>query len=286
MRISTRPLFMHAGHLYLPPQRVDPRSTDFSEQEIDIDLRGCEFIAPEAALWCVVYANLAAARGAHVRLLVPESIGVCIHLKSSGLFRTLQEAGVEVDDRGIPNRPGPQAIVPITRFESQGQVDALSDAVLESLDNSNLGAANMHPLVSETFEELALNAVQHSESSVGAYGVIQFYESSEHGMRFVCAVADGGIGIRQSLERNPNLRSVVPYDWTAIELALQQLVSSTGSPTRGIGLPWVAQEVRQGKGSVLIHSGQGMLQINGQVDSPARRTRLFPGTLASATIPT
>ena len=61
-----------------------------------------------------------------------------------------------------------------------------------------------------------MNAVQHSESPIGALGLIQFYEFQQ-GRRFVCVVADGGIGIRRSLERNPELKNRVPYDWVAIE---------------------------------------------------------------------
>ena len=288
MRISAEPLFFHAGHLTLPPEspsKVDPRSKRFSQEKIDIDLRECEFIGPEAALWCAVYSSLAVARGAHVRLLVPDSMAVCIHLKSAGLFHTLQEAGVEVDARGVPDRSDTQAVVPIVRFSTETEANALTNDALEALVESGLGLANLNPVVSEAFGELAANAVQHADSEVGAYGLIQFYESEKLGKRFVCAVADGGIGIRRSLERNPEHQGKVAYDWEAIELALGEFVSGTGSPTRGIGLFGTAQDMREGKGSLLIHSGQGLLRIDEGVDRAAHRAQLFPGTLASATIP-
>jgi len=145
-------------------------------------------------------------------------------------------------------------------------------------------SANLHPLVSEVFAELALNAVEHAESPIGAFGFVQFYEFSE-GQRFVCGVADGGIGIRASLERNPTLRSRVPYDWAAIELAVRERVTGTGDQTRGIGLYGVAEDMRKPGRQLILHSGIGSLMISEDMETEAKRTSLFAGTLAYASIP-
>ncbi|OGO50220.1 MAG: hypothetical protein A2148_04295 [Chloroflexi bacterium RBG_16_68_14] len=202
-----------------------------------------------------------------------------------GLFDALKQAGVEVDDRGVRGRSDPQLILPLTRFSEEREVEDLANRALEALNKAGLGAANLHPLVSEIFAELALNAVQHAESPIGAFGLIQFYELQQ-GRRFVCAVGDGGIGIRRSLERNPDLADQVPYDWVAIELALRERVSGTGSKTRGIGLYGVAEDMRKAGRQLIIHSGIGMVETNEELESEAKRTTLFPGTLAYASIPT
>ncbi len=208
-------------------------------------------------------------------------MGVCVYLKSLGLFGVLQDAGVEIDDRGVRRRTDAQIVLPLTRFASERDVEKLANDALEALLNANLGSANMRPLVSEIFAELAMNAVQHSQSPIGALGLIQFYDF-EVGPRFVCAVADGGIGIRKSLESNPGLRDRVAYDWDAIELALQERVSGTGIATRGIGLYGVAEDMRRPGRLLIIHSGQGMLERSEDVQSRSKRTTLFPGTLAFA----
>jgi hypothetical protein len=211
-------------------------------------------------------------------------MGVCVYLKSLGLFRLLKAGGISVDDRDIADRNDPQLILPLTRFDTASEAEELTNKAYDSLSASGLGPANLRPLVGETFGELALNAVQHSESPIGAYGLIQFYEFSG-GQRFVCCVADGGIGIRRSLERNPELRHRVPYDWAAVELATRERVSGTLDPTRGIGLYGVAEDMRKPGRNLIIHSGIGSLQISERVESRAVRTRLFPGTLAYASIP-
>ena len=210
-------------------------------------------------------------------------MGVCVYLKSVGLFSVLGGAGIDVDDRGISLRRDPQLVLPMTRFHTEAEVDKLANQALDSLAQAGLGSANIYPVVSEVFAELALNAVEHSESVIGAFGFIQFYDS-ERGRRFVCAVADGGIGIRRSLEQNPELRDRVPYDWVAIELALRERVSGTGVATRGIGLYGVADDMRRPGRQLIIHSGIGMLETSEEIECSSKRTNLFPGTLAYASI--
>ena len=114
MRIVAHPLFQHASNLVWPFGSPDPREVAFSEQELELDLRKCEFILPVAVLWCVVYPLLCKSIGVECRLLVPENEGICVYLKSLGLFETLKAKGVEVDDRGIPGSPGAQIVVPLT----------------------------------------------------------------------------------------------------------------------------------------------------------------------------
>ena len=192
---------------------------------------------------------------------------------------------MELDDRGVFDQSDRKIVLPITRFGNGSDVETLVNDTLDRLDDASLGSANVRPFVADVFAELAMNAIQHSESQIDAYGLIQFYEY-EQGNRFVCAVADGGIGIRASLERNPKLKARVPYDWTAIELASRERISGGGDPARGIGLSWISDEMRSAGRQLIVHSGLGALTINESAESEARRVTLFPGTLAFASIVT
>lgn len=276
--------FRHAGDLSGRLDKLDPREPSFDAAQVDIDLRDCDFVLPPAALWCMVYLALATQRGARCQLLVPKNTGVCIYLKSLGLFDMLKDCGVVVDDRGIGARDDPKTILPFTRFATTAEASGVTNRAFERLQSAQVGAANLTSVVTELFSELALNAVQHGESEVSAFGCVQFYES-ERGSRFTCTVADGGIGVLASLRRNEDLRSRVNYDWDALELAVRERVSGTGDPHRGIGLYGVSEDVRRPGRSLLLHSGLGSLEINEDVESSARRTRLFPGTLAFLSIP-
>ena len=155
MRIATPPTFHHAGVLPSRFASVDPRLSSFREERVDIDMRNCQFIGPAAVLWCATYPLLAAARGSTCQLLVPENMGVCVYLKSVGLFDALAASDVEVDIRGIRQRRDPQVVLPLTRFRSEAEVDEIANQALDSLSEAGLGSANIHPLVSEVFAELA-----------------------------------------------------------------------------------------------------------------------------------
>ena len=99
-------------------------------------------------------------------------------------------------------------------------------------------------------------------------------------------MADGGIGIRRSLTKNPEYEDKVAYDWTAIELATRERVSGLLDKRRGVGLYTVAEDMKMPGRQFIIHSGIGSLLISEEFESPAQRTGLFPGTLVSASIPT
>jgi len=227
---------------------------------------------------------LARQRETSSQLLVPENTGVAVYLKSAGLFEILKNEGIKVDDRQLYAGPNIQAALPLTRFRSTVDVENITNQAFDALTKMNLGVGNLYPLITETFAELAMNAVQHSDSSIGAFGIIQFYDEGAN-RRFVCAVAHGGIGIRRSLERNPQLSRRIFYDWDAIELATKERISGTGDPTRGIGLYGVADDMRRPSSQLIIHSGIGMLRITEQIESESKRVRvLFPGTLVFASI--
>ncbi|MHB8392646.1 MAG: hypothetical protein ACYDBH_24220, partial [Acidobacteriaceae bacterium] len=49
---------------------------------------------------------------------------------------------------------------------------------------AGVGAANLYSVVAEVFAELALNAVQHSQSEIGCLGLIQFLSVRER--RAIC----------------------------------------------------------------------------------------------------
>lgn len=276
--------FRHAGELSARFDKCDPRAPSFAEPDVEVDLRICDFVRPPAAMWCAVYLALACRRGSRCRLLVPSNMGVCVYLKSLGFFDILKNCGVEVDDRGIGGGDDSKAILPITRFATTADAYGVTNEAFARLQSAGLGAVNLTSAVTELFGELTLNAAEHSESPLGAFACVQFFEFGS-GPRFTCTVADGGIGVFASLHRNEALRSRFSYDWDALELAVRERVSGTGDPRRGIGLYGISEDVRRPGGSLLLHSGMGSLEITEDLESAARRTRLFPGTLAFLSLP-
>ena len=280
--ITPPPQFTHAGQLSESQLSRDPR--DSRIDDFAIDLRACEFVRPPAVLWCAIYCLLAARHGTSCQVLAPENIGVAGYLKATRLFDLLREHGVSVDDHGVvPVAPG-RMVLPLRRLDMLNDVWRLGNEVGAFLSDHDLGAANLRPLVVETLGELIQNAVEHSESPIGSYGMIQ-YDDWQEGPRFVCVVADGGIGIRQSLMKNPALQAQMSNDWDAIELAMREGNSGTGHPIRGVGLSTVADDMTSLGRGLLIHSGSGIVSAK-DLQMRARQGSLFPGTLAAASLRT
>jgi hypothetical protein len=274
----------HAGELHPCFDLFDPRNLSFDSPRVDVDLRECVYVRAQAALWCVVYLALASERGARCRLLVPIHRGVSVYLKTLGMFDWLKESNVEVDDRDIHPRYGRTTVLPITLFRTVADVSHFARWIFQSLRSEHPDAEEPIQVLTRLFGELAMNAVLHSESEVGVFGCVEFSEIGPTA-RFTCAVADGGIGLHGSMSKNDALRGRVSYDWDSLELAVRERVSGTGNPQPGIGLNEAGEDIRQSRGSFLLHSGMGSLAISGNSRNPAHRTRLFPGTLAFVTIP-
>ena len=270
------------GPLRVVPALQDPRRRDFAEREVILDLRACAHVGFPAALWCIVYLSLAQRGGAECLLRPPERKAVADFLRELGVFAALRETGVAVDETESAPPAHSVVVLPITRFTT---TDGAQDLAMDALARWNQLPANLRVQTSETFGELANNAAEHANSLVGAFGLIQFYRNSRHppqGWSLACAVADGGVGIRGSLQRNASLRP--GSDVEAIELAMVEQNSATCDPDRGFGFTWVSAASTR----LTVHSGNGVVVegVDDEQTPPYRSERdmLFPGVYVAASV--
>ena len=286
LEISAQTQFNHTEDLlgYQVP-RNDPRQDDFDWDSVRIDLSRCTFVRPAGVLWCTIYPLLVAKRNISCELVVPLQSSIATYLNDLGLFSTLKDAGVNVDYNVPRNLNRWQLVLPITQLASISNVEELENAVIENLEGRNLSSVNVHTDVAVAFAELGNNAVEHSESSVGTYGLVQFYEWDPP--RFICAVADGGIGIRASLQKNHVYARRTLTDWEAIDYATLENVSGTNDRTRGMGLHHIVNDILPPDRELNINSGIGFLHADGGAGpTRTRRSYLFPGTSAFINVPT
>lgn len=263
--------------------KYDPRVHSFPASLVIINLTGCSRVHTPAILWCAVFLSLWNQRGYDCLLLLPKSEYAVGDLTDSGILDILRERNIQVHGDNTYPSGSTDVILPLTRFDSLREAAELTNKVEDSLHDLGSGSANIRPLVSELFSELVNNAAEHSQSRIGAYGFVQFYLSGPN-RRFICGVADGGIGIGQSLGRNLT-HEHTGYEWSAIELATKELVSGTSSSTRGIGLFSVFEEMRLHGRELVIHSGKGILTKSADSQIRMIRANLFPGTLVHFSLP-
>lgn len=279
------PMEVRAPREFLSPIQLgdsfppDPRRNLRIADGVVIDLRDCEAIGLEALLWIVVYEMLAKARGIPTRLLVPEDDKVESYLRSAGLFSVAKSSPEGSAGEKNATMHDEEIVLPLTRVQSEGDVNRLANRAYTELMDERLGRPKIQRTISEAFAELAMNAVEHASSPIGAFGLLQMTGNQQ----FAFGIADGGVGIRATLSQKPNIGGDIREDEEAILAALRERVSGTGDPTRGIGLYGIAEEMRKPGSSLVIHSGTGRIQIaNG--DEMATRETLFPGTLTYGAI--
>ena len=91
--------------------------------------------------------------------------------------------------------------LPLTRFGSVNDVERIANDLELAIGS---GSIRTHEEMYGVFYELALNAVQHSESAVGCYAMVEQGVDADGRTLHLLGVADCGIGIRAALIRNPD----------------------------------------------------------------------------------
>ena len=172
-----------------------------------------------------------------------------------------------------------------TTFRSMLEARVLTDLLKENLQYRSMGAATVRAKLMEVFSELVNNAAEHGASPGGqpAHVHVRFM-ADRRGNAFDAVVVDSGPGIRTTLARNPGLPKP-ESDAGAIGLAVQELVSGTGDPTRGGGLWMTVTEMRRPGRKLRLHSGQGLLTMYGAAEPALRETEHRQGVMVGLTIP-
>ena len=175
-------------------------------------------------------------------------------------------------------------IVPCTHFRSHQDVDRMSVEMEDLFMERLKGYSSLAQSCCGIFGELAANVVYHADSG-GGFVLAQQYNYDD-GPGIEVAVADSGIGIRDSLAKDITLAGI-DSDSDAIKRALEEGVTSVGDKHRGLGLAYVAENVQgQRDRSLVIRSGRGIItQIGNGESSEEIAEFAFPGTVISVIIP-
>lgn len=204
---------------------------------------------------------------------------VALRNSSDALPGLSDESGLLGDEFGAVTQA-----LPLTRFASVNDVERLANDLELSASS---GSIRTHVEMCGVFYELALNAVQHSESAVGCYAIVEQGVDADGLILHLLGVADFGIGIRATLIRNPDF-AYIDNDADAIVMAAELHVTGTGDSNRGLGLDHVMNVVRTWQCNFVIISGSGYLNIlNGEVSMQGNLNAdaSVSGTVAVMTLP-
>ena len=104
------------------------------------------------------------------------------------------------------------------------------------------------------------------------------------GEEVLVAIADGGVGVRETLSRNPKYAEHTNSDNDALRHALKMGVSGTGEVGRGGGLAVVGQISARAGGSLSLRSGSGRVTFYGDRTN-SRNVPAFPGAFVRVSLP-
>lgn len=216
-----------------------------------VDLSATEFVGPFglAGLASVISNRMAACGDVQVRK--PQHFSCANYLSRMGFGDLLQDLGVPCDSPIYPVSHQDHAgyLVELARFQDTHGSDGIANIVWQRLHGNveNGVVMGMH----EATAELGANVSEHSASQVGGFIAAQTFYRDQRNEHLVIAVADAGIGLRESLQRYGTLD-----DSQAISLALQRDVSGTDEPGRGQGLADLVEFVQTYGGTMVVLSGR------------------------------
>jgi len=270
-------------------RQLAPLSAD---AKILIDTRHVRWASPYGL---VALLTLAQSRPERMSLAVPDLEETASYWARAGFFRQAEEL---YDLHGVyPKRVGAGAADSNVLLEitAVGKSEDVHDVVGRIQQKAQLMLRDLQLDAKATvgfamtLSEVCQNVVEHAGR--GGWVMVQTYRWTKRlGRRVVViAVADAGVGFRQSLESAPGKEHSDRWDdAAALEDAVIRGASRFRDPGRGQGLAGVRRYLGRWEGKLAVRSGTARIAIvpNWDDDVPlAEHLPPFPGAQVQVTIP-
>ena len=273
---------------------LDPAFSAASTVEgegVVLDLRSVNFVEPAGLCGLAALLELLTTRSNEVRLAL-SGRNVPAYLERMNFFRTfggriLTNADVAALEERRRGNPG--TLQELVNFHSEEEIPGIINRISEILENKEYRLRE-RAAICATLSEICANAVEHGASPFGAYTAVQAYHHivsggrERRGEEVLVAIADGGVGVRETLSRNPKYVEHTQTDNDALRHALRMGVSGTGEIGRGGGLAVVGQLAARAGGSLSLRSGSGRITYYGDRTN-SRNVPPFPGTFVRVSLP-
>ena len=265
-------------------------STHVDGEPVVLDLRTVEFVEPAGLCGLAALLEYLIPRCEEVNLALAGR-DVPAYLERMNFFRLFGgrvRTNVDVASLEERRRHNPGTLQELVNFHTEQQIPGIIERISEILENQGYRLKERVAICS-VLSEVCANAAEHGASSFGAYAAVQAYHHIVSGARrrgeeVLLAIADGGVGVRQTLSRNPKYDEHTTTDNDALRLALEMGVSATGEIGRGGGLALVARIAADSGGSLSLRSGTGRVTVY-EDRKNSRNVPQFPGTFVRVSLP-
>jgi anti-sigma regulatory factor (Ser/Thr protein kinase) len=208
---------------------------DSQEEDLCIDLSAMRQFHPLFAVQLQLFIDWSRAAGRLVSVVPPQRSEVAATVRDIGLST---KADLPIGGAGVPAMPSGEVVMPLLRLTKDHQVDEIADALFQMMNDHLDDVAVVRHAVHAAVSELCQNALEHGENSFGC--VTCASRGDDRGSRrFTFAVGDLGVGVPDHVRRQHPDWEVDEY---AIAQAVEQGVTGTSLPHRGIGFHSIAEE--------------------------------------------
>ena len=272
---------------------LDPAFLDATHVDgelVVLDLRTVEFVEPAGLCGLAALLEYLITRCEEVNLALAGR-DVPAYLERMNFFRLFGgrvRTNVDVASLEERRRHNPGTLQELVNFHTEQQIPGIIERISEILENQGYRLKERVAICS-VLSEVCANAAEHGASPFGAYAAVQAYHHIVSGARrrgeeVLLAIADGGVGVRQTLSRNPKYDEHTTTDNDALRLALEMGVSGSGEIGRGGGLALVARIAADSGGSLSLRSGTGRVTVY-EDRKNSRNVPQFPGTFVRVSLP-
>ncbi len=259
-------------------------------EPVVLDLRGVEFVEPAGICGLAALLEFLIPRCEEVNLAL-SGRDVPAYLERMNFFRLFGgrvRTNADVSSLEERRRHNPGTLQELVNFHDEGEIPGIIERISEILENQGYRLRERVAICS-VLSEICANAAEHGASSFGAYAAVQAYNHIVSGPRrrgeeVLIAIADGGVGVRETLSRNLAYAEHTATDNDALRHALAMGVSGTGELGRGGGLALVAQISGRSGGSLSLRSGTGRVTVY-EDRKNSRNVPQFPGTFVRVSLP-
>jgi hypothetical protein len=261
-----------------------------SGEPVVLDLSTVEFVEPAGLCGLAALLDFLCERCEDVSLTLPGR-DVPAYLERMDFFRLFGgriSTNADLASLEERRRHNPGTLQELVNFHTEEEIPGIIERISEILENQGYRLRERVAICS-TLSEICANAAEHGTSSFGAYAAVQAYHhivsgSRRRGEEVLIAIADGGVGVRETLSRNPKYAEETATDNDALRHALEMGVSGTGQIGRGGGLALVAGIASRSGGSLSLRSGTGRVTVY-ESRKNARNVPRFPGTFVRVSLP-
>jgi len=243
-----------------------------SRDELCIDLSKVTFADPSGIISIVIMTrSIYNQYNTKTRIILPESFNVTKYLLNCGFTRdedlitTFEYSNQSLkiflkylNINSYKNNRKNENYIPITNIENGEKIDEIVDNVTLWMKHNNFLPDEIADLQVIIFE-LCQNVKYHSESKQPGLFFMQGYNPKIGGSKNkYCriSIADTGIGILNSLLKNPDNKGLFYDECQAIRYALEKGATSIieESNFRGNGLPGLLERTRKRRANLYVHS--------------------------------